>query len=315
MMPPVVPEKIGRSRWIKNGSVLSVLLALALSWGLVCPESGSAESLRDSARWLPSFAFQTGLLGTNSHAGVDSTERSYQEGDDRLVVPFVAPRLELASPSLSSVPGRPRIFAHGAVEFDFDLDHAVAIEGDPGAVTIFFVDPDGPGGPAPPAFPSEGAVAGIGSATKATAQTVAFAAGLGLSFDFSIRDRRFQIKPSIEYRYDEFEVSSLMSDAKSISGNGVCPCGIVQLSASETQGFHAIGPGIELEVDVQRRGPFMFSVFTSVQGYYILGDRDMLVQAPGFFDTGAPASVTSTFRRSPWTVRGGVGVRVHWSPE
>lgn len=274
-----------------------------------------AIAAEDDSRWLPSLTFHSGLTGFNAQAGVESAERGRQDGDGRVVVPFVAPGIELASPVIPGLPARPRLFVHGGPELDFDLERAIAKEGDPGQVTIFAIDPDGPEGEAPPIFPGENNVTGVGSETRVEAKTLAWSAGIGVSLRFPVFGRELRVKPSFEYRYDEFDVGTAMSSARSTAGNGFCPCSTVAISATDTKGFHAIGPGLELELEGQRAGPVLVTVFLSAQGYYVLGDRFVSLEANGNFDTGEPASVVSTLRRSPWSMRGGVGFRVRWQPE
>ncbi len=303
------------ARRASSGRPLSWLLWSWLVYWLVAVPASTATAADDAARWIPSLTFHSGLTGFNVQAGVESTERGRQDGDGRLVMPFVAPGLELASPELSDWPARPRLFIHGGPELLFDLERAIAKEGDPGEVTVFTIDPDGPTGPAPPIFPGENNVTGVGSETLVQANTLSWGAGIGVSFSFSIWRRTLHVKPSFEYRYDELEVSTGMSTARSASGNGFCPCRTVSISATDTKAFHAIGPGIELELDGQRAGPMIVTAFMSAQGYYVLGDRFASVEARGNFTTGEPASVVSTLRRSPWTLRGGVGLRVRWQPE
>ncbi len=293
--------------WLAVYVAGSSLFAIGLVAGAAVADS--------DGQWIPSFTFHTGVNGLNYNAGVDSLERGHAEGDGRLVFPYIEFGLELMSPVLTDGFLAPRLFVHAGPEIVFDLERAVAKEGDPGGITIFSVDPDGPGGPAPPIFPGEDRVIGVGSEALVKALPFAWSAGLGIAFSFPVLERTLFLKPSIEYRYDQLEVTAALANARSMDGDGFCPCRTVSISARDSWDFHAVGPAIELEVEAVRVRSFLLTVFGSARGYYILGDRSLNVRASGRFDDGVPASVSATVNRSPWSFRGGVGIRARWQPE
>ena len=76
-----------------------------------------------------------------------------------------------------------------------------------------------------------------------------------------------------------------------------------------------IGPGLELELDAARVGPFAMSVFGAVQSYRELGERRVQIRASDVFDDGTPANAQATFERNAWSFNGIVGVRFRWLPE
>ena len=277
------------------------------------PATGQLPDDEAGSRWIPGLTLHSGVVALQAKANVNSPDRGSFDNEKRPVFPFVAGELELASPALTAAPGQPRLFVHGGVEFVFDLDRSVVNDGDPGVVVVTVFDPDMDGQDL--RFPPEELVIGTGSASRAKMQQLAFVAGAGISFAFPLGDRELRVKPSFEYRYDEFKVEAVLSDARSIAMDGVCPCRTTEIAGNDSQGFHAFGPGLELELDAARAGSLLFSVFASAQGYRVLGERALRVQASGNFDTGEPASVEATFERDAWSVRGGVGMRIRWSPE
>jgi len=85
----------------------------------------------------------------------------------------------------------------------------------------------------------------------------------------------------------------------------------ISLTRVETHGFDGIGPGLEIEVDTVRLGPFMSSVFALGRGYHIVGTTDQSFTATNEF--GETASWT--FEPEQWMWRAGVGFRLRWVPE
>jgi len=300
---------VPRGRAPRDAALVSIACALCLALSpLAAAADGDAET-----RWIPGINIHSGVLGLQGEASVSSPDRGAFDDENRPLVPFVSSELELATPVLPSIPGGPRLFVHGGLELLFDINRSVINEGDPGTPFVIVFDPDGDGQDV--RFPPEDLVTGTGSGTQAKMEQVAFVAGAGISFGFQLGDRELRVKPSVEYRYDAFEVRALLSDARSIAMDGVCPCRTTEIRDLETRSFHSLGPGIELELDAVRTSSMVMSIFATLQGLRVLGEREVEVRASGFFDTGDPASVVSRFERDPWSVRGGVGVRFRWLPE
>ena len=51
----------------------------------------------------------------------------------------------------------------------------------------------------------------------------------------------------------------------------------VTIEDAETKTYHGVGPGLELEVDTVRTGPFMMSLFLAGKAYRVLGDREVVI--------------------------------------
>ena len=123
---------------------LSLLLALAPIPALA---QDAVDAVRDeTTRWVPSIGARSALIGQNAEADFGSSNVSYQRvvrtrvtnprpppnfiertrnenidqpirpvgaGDDIMLTPFVAGTIELMTPGLQIIPGKPRLFVRG----------------------------------------------------------------------------------------------------------------------------------------------------------------------------------------------------------
>ena len=86
------------------------------------------------------------------------------------------------------------------------------------------------------------------------------------------------------------------------------------MQGSGKKTYHGIGPGLEVELDTARAGPFMLTIFLSGQAYKILGDR--VVSFTGSFsDVYRDETADWRFEKAAWSYRAGVGLRFRWLPE
>jgi hypothetical protein len=274
--------------------------------------AGAAEeapgSAREDERWVPGLSAFSGLLIQGSEASIASAERGFFEDSALSVFAFVGLSAELATPALSAVPGRPSLFVHYDASMSFDSDKAIVNDGAPGEIKV----------PTNTPTPPVAAVEGQGSATKAKTEPLVLSAGAGVAFKLRAWDRNLRIKPSFEWLWQETTVMGIATDAESLAPppSEQCPCRTALASASETQGFHSIGPGLEFELDAVRAGPFVMTVYTSGQAYYILGDRTIeFVGSATYSDGSRDLEFRSTYERNPWHYRAGVGLRFRWLPE
>jgi hypothetical protein len=357
------------------------------------PGSGAAtlETRNETERWVPAFAFTSGMIGQNGEGSVNSNStvsysyfaqdtglvishvrpgppsqtpvlvplttvltRSLSEGkgerfttqsnvNDSLIVgvlpaltrvlptadkdlfltPTVGASLELMTPGLQQLAGRPRLFAHAGAAAAFSFDRNTAKEGIPGDVEF----------PAPGLRFGEGEIKGIGSKTSGEVQTLVLSAGLGTAFTLDAFERRLRIKPSLEWMRQEIKVSGQMvrvyrKDTGTGTGTGTPQPAAsfflqepIDLQTDDTLPFHGIGPGLEVEMDAGRAGPVVLSLFLSGQAYYMLGDRE--VHLTGTDQITDPAMVPNTqsvsadfdFNIHQWSYQGGLGIRFRWVPE
>jgi hypothetical protein len=200
----------------------------------------------------------------------------------------------------------------------FASDRDVALEADPGC----FRGPR-PGDPCARTggggdFP-EDASNGEGSKTTAEVETVTFGASLGVAFPVRLGKRQLRIKPSIGWINYGVEATGLVVDA-------ICDppdqCLVVgdslretTLTASDSQRFNGVGPGVDVEVDTGRYGPLGVSLFMGARAYAIVGDRTISFQTEETFDD--PIGMDRAVGRfevevDPWMFRGHVGIRFNW---
>ena len=82
------------------------------------------------------------------------------------------------------------------------------------------------------------------------------------------------------------------------------------LNGSGSKTFHGVGPGLEIEMDTRRAGPFLLALFVSGQAYKILGDREISFSASNEYGETADW----TYENHSWVYRGGVGLRFRFLP-
>jgi hypothetical protein len=235
-------------------------------------------------------------------------------GDDLMATPFVGGSVELMTPGLTSLPGRPRLFVHGDAAASFSATRDLAKEG----VRDAFAVPEGL------EFPTESNILGQGSTTSAEVMPLVISAGAGVAFTLEAWERRIRIKPSVEYVREEIEVNGAVHRAVWNFRPPTTPDNpfpkaenfphgfrLIELSGSDKQTFHGIGPGLEIEADTLRAGPFMLAVYIAGSAYAFLGDRD--VELSDANEDGETAAWR--FEKDEWAFRGFVGLRFRWVPE
>lgn len=302
----------------------------------VVPPSSSAQEVEQTARvgedrWVPSLAVvsgvtfqdQKGKLTSSDSAGNPIDDRVSASGSDLAVTPYVGGSLQLLSPELP-LPGRPRLFVDGEILPSFGQDRNVALERDPGP----FIPPPGN------LYPDT-AVRGQGSSTTATVDTLVFAAALGVAFPFEFMGRRLWAKPSVGWIRYKMDVEGLVRDVQCSPfpapptppvstqcqdlPNSIPPFDgfqrNVSISASDSQWFNGIGPGLELEMWMGRFGPVGSSLFLDAHAYRILGDRSVSLSGSASFDDPlgtADYNAGWSFEVKPWMFRAGAGIRLQW---
>jgi hypothetical protein len=252
-------------------------------------------------------------------------------GSDLYLTPFVGASLELMTPGVQQIPGRPRLFAHGDASLGFAFDRPVAKEGVPEGATVET--------PARPTL-TETEIKGVGSKTSGEVQTLLLSGGLGAAFTVDAWGRRLRIKPSFEYLREEIQVSGRLVRAfrknTGLRGNiriGAPPNSIVttaapaqflpviDIEAKGTESFHGIGPGLEIEMDAARAGPVMLTLFLTGRAYKMLGDLDVRLEGtdtitdPDLEGGSATVAALFDFNIHSWSYLGGLGLRFRWLPE
>jgi hypothetical protein len=346
----------------------TALARLSLLLALVPLAASAQDAPRDeTTRWVPSVGARSALIGQNAEAKFESSNVSYVRsvrrrvpntrpppafieppprmdsinqpirppgaGDDLMLTPFVAGSVELMTPGLQMLPGKPRLFVRGDAGAAFGTERHLARERSPGSLPLGAV----PGGNPLALDPGfiEDAVSGIGSETTAETQPLTIAAGAGIAFSFDAFGRRFRIKPSAEYLREEVDFTGSVISAQLFdTGIQAFPPNITQkpalfipitLKGSESEVFQGVGAGLELEMDTARAGPFMITLFAGAQGVHLIGDTEVkfsdeqVLTNPPFTSplrpNNQPISASWSFEKEPWMYSGGIGVRFRFVPE
>jgi hypothetical protein len=309
---------------------------------LVTPGHAFAESDAPdrSKRWLPSIALKGGG-GFQDHEGdVSSTcevggignpnfgvancigptgggvpgpapLRKAESGSDHSVFPFVGANIQLMSPAIEMLPGRPSIFISGELNLAFPPFRNVVNEGDPTGVRL---PPLATGNTAVPAL----SLAGTGSRTSSEIQRLVWGAGIGLAFPFEFLGRQMRVKPSANWIHYEVDVTgTVLAGLKDDPSDAIPPWGAnrrdIDLSGSDTIVVDAIGPGLELEMDVGDVGPVGASIFMGANAYRVLGKRDVkLTDEITATGDGLPDDTYTAewnYEVDPWVYGADVGIR------
>lgn len=325
---------------------------LASALGLAAPPARAADRVaifRDE-RWIPSFALSLGAIAGRQHGSVssycratgsdppaptscDPAEPSYGselrpgEVDDELAVtPYVGGAFSLLAPGLAA-PGHPRLFATVELPYQFGIDRNVAQKQRPTGIA----EPDNPG---VTELLDENALLGVGSRTRSEVKGLAFGASAGVSLGFEAFGRSFRVKPAAGWLRTQIGVrgrveAGICNNATSPQSLDTCDLDgkqfsnvqgftrIITLKAHDSIWLDGIGPGLDLEMDTGRFGPYTVSLFLGGAAYYLLGDRDLAFSAQrtiGPDRLGDPVDYRAdfTFRVDPWLYRGGIGLRFSW---
>lgn len=338
-------------------SALFPIASLATDGG----DPGEPAKQAGEDRWVPSLAIIGGTTiqqqegfasslcqGAPPPLGGDCISpspvplRGSIDGDDLAVSPFVGGALELMTPALP-IPTRPRLFISGEILPTFASDRDLAIEGDPGCIRG-----EKPGAPCAndggDPF-GEDEANGEGSRTSAQVDTLVYGASVGVAFPLQFGKRQLRIKPSFGWLNYKVEADGLVVDAACNDPTDPDPpgdCVIVRdvndditkqslrertLTASGSQRFNGIGPGLDIEMDTGRYGPIGSSLFLGARAYRILGNRSISFGTEESFgvqyidpnDSTSPIAfgpetdvAAFEVEVDPWIYRAHVGIRLYW---
>lgn len=223
--------------------------------------------------------------------------------------------LDIASPVIFDMRGRPRLFAHADVGYTYDLDDPVVSKGDPGAPPAIADVP----------IPTATSIENAGASVRAEAVPLVLSGGIGTVFSFEAFDRGFRVRPTLEwmYRRDTMKTTFGTGVTDALTGQRCVPsCSTVYTKSQTEKGFHSVGPGIEVEADVGRFGEFVVGWYSSFRALYIVGDRKANLKdtaswkrSDGLPSTRPDAVFATEYEREPWHYRFGMGIRILWSPE
>ncbi|MHA7839573.1 MAG: hypothetical protein ACX98W_19085 [bacterium] len=319
---------------------LFVISLLAIGLGAAPFEQASAQSNDfDVDGWTPAASVWGGFLFTEMQSNLVSSdvlgpaafsppelEQPIQppgDGEDLQPAPFIGGSLELMTPALiEDLPGRPRLFVHGGATANFaqedDLTRRLDARPELSIPASLLTGPNDTA----PNLPAEN-ILGQGSRATVRIEPLAFSAGIGIALEVPVFDRIVRIKPSVEYFSYEVEASGIVNRAVAVTSGGSEPNELsdfrrILLEYKRTKRFHGIGPGLEIESDVARLGPFVTSVYATGRLYSILGGRQ--IDQIAFNDSASDPqaqqeNVRSSTEVDRWAYRAGVGLRLHWAPE
>jgi hypothetical protein len=300
--------------WVAAVVVVVVTAAMPAS------ANDQSNALIDHDRWIPSIGFTLGFT-TQQQEGSTFTEiqqgffgwapyddRPPAQGDTGLNLLNVGGTFELQTPRLLPTKWSPRLFIGGEVVNVSSSRRSLAREGDPKTELI---EPSGGG-----SF-VDLAILGQGSTTESDAETAQFGAGIGLAFPVQIGEWRVSIKPSAQYLNQEFNFTGLISDAdREDKLIGFPPTRVVLLTGGESLDVHAVGPGLEIEIEATQIRSIAASIFISGGAYNVLSNRNVRFQSITNA-TGNPNDTrrfrgTWTAEIDPWIYRASVGMRIKW---
>ena len=237
-------------------------------------------------------------------------------GNDTSVTPLVGASLELMTPSPFDGWARPRLFLHadGAAAFSFERTVAGVEAPDEFALPpgVFVL----PGSIRTNQELEELSVVGQGSRSRIQVRRIVWSAGAGIAFSFDVFGRRIRVKPSFEYLHQDMDLIGVVHRAVKLQHPLVSVVDLrnfrlISLTPAEQRSYDGIGPGLELEFDAARLGPFVSSVYLMGRGYHLFGDLETTLSQTNEFGE----SATWTFQPASWVWRGGVGFRFRWVPE
>lgn len=329
---------------------------IALVPGLAASD-GDYEEQAGEHRWVPSLAIVSGVTIDGEKGDVrsfyltrDAEVRPPADGRDLAVSPFVGFDFELLTPAIA-IPGRPRLFLSAEMLPTFARSRDIAKEGNP---TEF--DPPTPNPQPQAVLPivgrQETAILGQGSRTTSQLDTLfQYGAGLGVAIPFEWRDRPLRFKLSAEWSFFKLNYEGLVMRAECVRVvQGVVTTteclrydppdfppvirppvdGFTREIVMQQNGwrtYHALGPGLELEMDAGRMGWLGYSIFLGARFQRIFGDTDdrtlhLSVQNsyPAHInpDTGTatiPADETQanwSWKVDPWMYRIVMGLRFNY---
>jgi hypothetical protein len=238
---------------------------------------------------------------------IDQQIRPFAEGDDELRAFRSGISLELMSPRLLSSFGHPRFFIHVDPMLSTGFKQRIAGSGKPGK----FIEEQ-----FPPAvtITDEANYSGQGTRLLADIDPFVLNAGIGMAFTFDVYDSRIRIKPSAEYLRERLEVTGetnrVVQVAQRPKVNTPSDFRFIVLRESDEQIYHAIGAGLEIEIDGNRVGPFMVTPFIAGRAYRFIGNLDVSLSDSNEFGE----SVEFEFERDQWQWAGRFGVRLRWVP-
>jgi hypothetical protein len=240
--------------------------------------------------------------------------------NDTSITPLVGFSLELMTPRLLDALLYPRVFVRGEFAASFGFERNLAGDGrpdtfvpfDPSLLLAGQTDYD------------EAAIKGQGTRTRIQVERWVYSGGVGPALTTSWFERRVRIKPSFEYLRQEIELIGVVHRALKlripVQAGNFNDLRLIAISQTKTITLDGFGPGLEVEVDTARVGPFLTSTYIMGRGYYFFDNLEHTLTATNSDPNGCNAAgqcemARWTYDIEPWAWRAGVGFRLRWLPE
>ncbi|MEZ4331459.1 MAG: hypothetical protein R3F35_06880 [Myxococcota bacterium] len=279
-------------------------------------------------RWVPSIGFYGGVQEQNAEATADTSLlnpsaprctpqrvnceiddeiQPSSDGEDALRAFRGGLSVELMSRRLVEGFGHPRVFVHVDPILSEGFERSITGVGNPGPMVEGELAVDAQRSDAQ-------AFSGQGTRVLAKSSPFVLNVGAGIAFTVDFSDQRVRIKPSIEYVREILSVTGkanrVVQVAQIPKPNTPSDFRFIELRSSDSQTYHGLGPGLDVEVDGSRIGPFTLSPFAGAHAYYYFGNLDVDLSATNEFDE----SANWRFQRDRWQWTARFGVRLRWNP-
>ena len=241
-------------------------------------------------------------------------------GSDLLTVsPNFGASLDIMTPALEFVPFRPRLFAIAEILPTFASNITLALDG---AATDFILRPT----TAQPINYPASAIAGLGTRLDSQVMTTMLAASVGLAFDFTFRERLIRLRPGVGWiRWGILATGKVLDAYKDDPSElGVIPLipplfgqniRLVQLEGRGAAFFNGLGPTLEVEMELQKRGSFRPSLYLTGGAFRTIGNDSLTFSATTSRDDAlGQADYTAEWvvKVVDWNYRAGLGFRIRW---
>jgi hypothetical protein len=323
--------------------------ALLLALGLLAQPAAAQEGPADrEPAWIPSFNvdFETyDYTTTTSITNLitpPTLEGTVSDHSPQLVIGLQG---DLMGPPLERLPGRPRLFAQGGIDFNTFSGSTIGetglLQGDPQrAISQFRIIRrqdrlQGCLNQNPPTCITADASEFEGQGAQVTGQmaTPAWNAALGLAFDVPLRrSLLLQLRPSIIYNYQEVDmgarIQTVVEEPPGPTYETQEVFTVREGTASGSASDHSLGLGLELGLALFRSArPIRVSLYLDTRFLWLLSDPVTTFQDPSGTQTSfpdpppAPPPIVTTpsgpvgsyqVERDTFEIRGGAGIRFSW---
>ena len=169
-------------------------------------------------------------------------------------------------------------------------------------------------------------VGGQGTRLDSEVMTTTLAASVGISFDTTYRGRLVRIRPGVGWiRWGliaEGRVLAAYKDDPDPLGTQVLPppafgqnFRFIQLGGRAAGFFTGVGPTLEIEMELARRGSFRPSLYLTGGGFKTVGNNELSFSAQTSVDDAlgeADYEASWNVKVQDWNYRMGLGFRVRW---